>query len=526
MDQFSTVGFASLGLESRASIENPSVSLQDPDSFNELFGSEFGSDSGVKVTPQKSLSLAAVWQAVSMISGDLARLPLDVYRRTDDGEREVDKAHAAWRIVRKRPNDEQHAFKFWRTLFVHTLLWSNGWAWIVRDKSGQVESLIPLLPDRTSLYRDPKSRRLYVVTETQNLDGDPWIKPFPYADVIHISGISTQGTIGAEMVKHARQAWGLALARQKFESRFFKHGVRSGGILELPLGMTEQGQNNLSEGFKKTHEGEDGWFKTVILRDGAKFHQTSFNAKESQLTESSERSVREIARYFNLLPSRLGVEGSVSYNSSESDNQAYLDRTLAPWMSETTNECNAKLLSDQEQTNDSHYFEHNPAALLTMDQLKRYQAYAIGLRNRFMTPNIVCAKENMPKLPWGDEPLPIAGASAAGGADKGENNKPRGPADDAPPDETGEESERQHLMRRVLFRLTDQARRKASRGHRAWGEWFEGGAKTHRSEARDLLGDDELVTGVLTRLSEVNAAPVAELAARVEEICNQLERDA
>lgn len=506
----------------RASIENPSVSLSDPEAWEALYGSGSQSASGVRVTPEKSLSLGAVWQAVSMISGDVARLPLDIYRRTDDG-RETDKRHPVWWLVRHQPNEEQHAFRFWRTLLVHCLLWQNGYAWIEHDHAGRPIGLYPLLPDRTRPARDRETKQLVYVTETTRPDGEPWLRAMWPWEILHFAGLSLDGTAGANMVKHARHAWGLALARQGFESKFFKHGARSGGILELPLGSSEKFQNNVAEGFRKHHEGEDNWFKTVILRDGVKFHQTSFNAEEVQLTESSERSVREVGRFFNLAPSRLGVEGSTSYNSKHEDNKAYLDTTLAPWLTEITFECESKLLTEQERR-ETHYMEHNTAALLRMDLLKRYQAYSIGIRNRWMTPNMVLAKENEPLVDWGDEPVPVPGA--AGGADKGGEEKPRGPADGGGAEGKSGDGGIDLERRRILFRLADHARAKAKKGGRAFGEWIDAGLPTHRQEARERLRDTSPVDDCLRRLEALLDAPVSELQQRVEALAREIESEA
>lgn len=534
-------GLASAGMgpvELRASIENPRVSLSDPEAWEALYGSGSRSDSGVSVTPTKALSHAAMWQGVGMISGDVARMPLDVYRRTQDG-REVDKEHPAWWLVHEQPNDEQHAYRFWRTMVAWAILWGNGYAYIDRHPTtGRPLGLYPLLPDRTAPERDRETGALVYATEYRNRQGRPKLKALWPWEVYHIAGLSLDGTVGAMMIKHARQAIGLALARQKFESRFFRHGVRAGGILELPLGSGEKFQDNVTEGFRRHHEGEDNWFRTVILRDGVKFHQTSFNAQEAQLNEAGERGAREVARFLNLAPSRLGVEGSASYNSKHEDNQAYLDTTLSPWLTEIVHEAKSKLLTEDERRS-THYFEHNTAVMLSMDLLKRYQAYAIGIRNHWLTPNVVLAKENEEKVPWGDEPIPIPGAKSDGGADKGENDKPRGTAKDGEESEgtrdvdwtpaelaqLRDECERRRLERRIVFRLADHARAKARKGHRAFGEWLAGGLATHRQEALDLLGDSTPVDRCLKRLEGLLEAPVSELHSRVESIAAELERE-
>lgn len=513
------VGVASAGMpaiESRASIENPQFSLNDPELWDMLGGGE-RSDSGVKVTPAKALRLAAVWQAVNMISGDVAKLPLDVYKRTDEkGGREIDKRHPAWWIVRRQWNDETHAFRGWRTLMVHALLWNNAWAWIERNGRGEPVALYNLLPDRTAFHRE--GGRLYVTTETRNPEGKPWLRVFDAGDVLHIAGISTDGTQGAALVKSARDVIGKALARQKFAARFFKHGVRAGGILQLPLGASQTYQANVEEGFRRHHEGEDNWFKTVILRDGAEFHKASFNAKEAQLTETGQEDVREVGRYFNLSPSRLGLADSVSYNSKSEDNQAYLDTTLSPWLEEIAAGCWKWMLSDAQQFADSHFFEHNTRTLLKMNYQARVTAGSIGTKARLFSVNEWRAGENLPPIEGGDELPPLPNPmKPAGGADKGDADKPRGKAADAKDAPEGDEAQRL-ARRRAIFGLCRHARQKAATA-RTWALWLKGNLVSHRTEA-----GDELVDQFIEQTRTIDAGE--NLAAAIDTLCQAWEQEA
>ena len=139
-------------------IENPSVSLNNPKIWDQLYGTG-GTNSGINITPESALGIGAVFQAVNLISGDVAKLPLNVYqRRPDLGDkgREVANNHPAQRLIKYRPNSEMSAFKFWRRLMTHALLWSNAYAYIIRDGSGSPVELLPLLPDRTKPMRTPE----------------------------------------------------------------------------------------------------------------------------------------------------------------------------------------------------------------------------------------------------------------------------------------------------------------------------------------------------------------------------------
>lgn len=412
------------------SLENPRLSLSSSAGWDEILDGGTESDAGVKVNPKTALSLGAVWQPVSMISGDVSKLPLDLYRRKDETDREIARQHPAFRLVRRRANPETSARRFWRTVMVQALLWNVSYSFIDRKVSGEPLGLYNLLPDRTRPERH--KGRLVFVTETQKPDGTPWLRAIDPKDIFEVRGISVDGRRACDFLEHARNTIGHALAVRKFGSKFFKNGARVAGVLELPASMKPKTQDKVEEGFKKGHTGEDNWFKTAILRDGAKFHQTAVAPNEGQMIEASEEDVCELARHFNLQPSRLGVRGSVSYNSKESDDQQYLDSTLEPWLGDIADECWMKLLTEAEQQADEYYFEHNTAALLRLNTLQRYQVYAIGIRNRLLLPNECRAAENYPPLPGGDEfpasPTPFG--SSDGGADKKGNERPRGPADD------------------------------------------------------------------------------------------------
>ncbi len=112
------------------SYENPSNPLVPPDNWWE---GGFGgySDAGVSVTRRTALTYAAVWRGVHLISGDVGKLPLCVYKSVGEGK-EKDFRHKAYKLLRRKPNSEMTALVFKRTLQAHVDLQGNGYAWIER----------------------------------------------------------------------------------------------------------------------------------------------------------------------------------------------------------------------------------------------------------------------------------------------------------------------------------------------------------------------------------------------------------
>lgn len=377
-------------LPRNASIENPSYSLNDP-ALWDLLRQGATTETGIAVNADIALSLGAVWQGVSIISGDVANATLNVFEEGDD--RRIDTQHPAEFLVACEWNNETPAFEGWRRMMLHLLLWQNGYAWIERTngRTGKPIGLYNLLPDRTVPKRT-EDGELYYLTE---VDGKPQTL-FP-EEVLHVKGLSMLNGIGLELIVKARESWGLALAAQGFGSKFFSNGAQSAGILEIPASWTEKAAQNLEEGFSKRTGGKDNWFKTVILREGAKFHGVTIDAQKSQMNELREEQVRDTARFLNLPPFKLGLHDSVSYNSQEQGQIQYVTGCLAHWFGAIAGEAEMKLLTLAERKSQSRFMEHNYSKLIEVDQQTMANVLLALRQGEFINANEGRRKLNLPK---------------------------------------------------------------------------------------------------------------------------------
>ena len=93
--------------------------------LNEIF-TDYGlhrkTEAGISVGTNDFVSYSPVHQALQMITGDIAKMKLNVYvRRPDLGPkaREVDRKHQAFRIVKTQANEQMTAFRFWSNFVYH-----------------------------------------------------------------------------------------------------------------------------------------------------------------------------------------------------------------------------------------------------------------------------------------------------------------------------------------------------------------------------------------------------------------------
>jgi hypothetical protein len=124
------------------------------------------SASGVHVNETNAMRVAAVYSCVRVIAETIGSLPLNMYRRLDDGGRERAATHPLQILLHDRPNPWQTAQEFREMLTEHALLRGAGYAfinWRSRE-SNIVDELIPLNPDRVQVEQMPDMSLRYTVT--------------------------------------------------------------------------------------------------------------------------------------------------------------------------------------------------------------------------------------------------------------------------------------------------------------------------------------------------------------------------
>ncbi|MEG0387157.1 MAG: phage portal protein, partial [Niameybacter sp.] len=120
-----------------------------------------GTTSGKTVNERTAMQNTAVYACVRILAETIASLPLHIYRCTDNGK-EKDAGHHLYYLLHNEPNPEMTSFVFRETLMSHLLLWGNAYAQIIRDGTGKVLALYPLMPDKVTVDRTSKGEIYYL----------------------------------------------------------------------------------------------------------------------------------------------------------------------------------------------------------------------------------------------------------------------------------------------------------------------------------------------------------------------------
>ena len=418
--------------------------------------------SGVEVDESTALQYSAVFRAVRLLAGCVATLPLHLYLRIDEKNRERVRDHPLVPLLNQRPNPETTARCLRETLTAHVLLWGNGYARIDRVGERPIALWI-MAPDRVEVRRE-EGQIIYLFRDGSEA------RPRRYlADqVLHLRGLGGDGLVGWSVIRAARESLGNALAAERQAGAFFGNGARPGGVLKHPLRLSDVAAKKLRASWQETHGGAGNAHKVAILEEGMTWEATGIPPEDAQLLDTRKFSVTEIARWFGIPPHLLYDLERATFTNIEAQGLEFLRFSLRYWLDVWSEAVSLSLLTEDEQQD--HYCEHLTDALVSADIQARNAAYRQGREGGWLSVNDIRAKENMnPIGPAGDIYLVPANMQPADQLldppDAEENDEPE---NEKPPDPQPEaQSVRDHWTAEVLARFDRRAAAAVRRAVRA-----------------------------------------------------------
>jgi len=349
--------------------------------------------SGEAVSPERALALSAYFACVRLISEDIGKLPMSLYRRVPKGKAPADD-HPVAKLMRVTPNDEMTAMSFRETMTHYALGWGNAVAEIQRNGRGVPIALHPIHPSRVRMRRLDDLSLVYDIGSDVILGGTQFdtvrLRP---EDVLHIHGLGSNGLFGYSIARLAAESIGIGLAAQTFGATFFGNGASVGGVLEHPGKLDDAARKNLRDSWQAMHGGPANAGKTAILEEGLKFSRTSIPPDDAQFLETRQFEVEEICRWFRVPPHKAQQLLRATFTNIEQQNQEYVVDCLTSWSTRWEQEGARKLLAPNEI--DRLYFKFDFRELLRGDHNARANFYRTQVNIGAMTPNEVRAAEDM-----------------------------------------------------------------------------------------------------------------------------------
>jgi HK97 family phage portal protein len=450
--------------------------MQSSQSWWPLLGS-IQTSSGVAITEKSALSLSAYSCGVRVISETISSLPCHLLERKD--ERTWGKAvdESLYGIVHDEPNTEQDSMLFFDTQLAWMIGWGDCYAEVQRF-AGEVKAVWPIHPSRipvrnirrntgkvTEIHAGEPGEIVFYVN---NDDGSQ--SPIPASSMLHIAGpLSQNGITGQGHVSFGRNALGLTQATEDHAAAFFKNGANPNMAIKSPKIVGKETADRLRQQWQTVFGGVKNHYKTVLLEDGMEPVAFTFSPQVTQLIESRQHNVVEMARLLRIPPYFLMDLQQAKFNNVESQGQDLVIFSLMPWIVRLEKGMKRQLLTPEQKKNLK--FRFNVMGLLRGDQAARAAFYQAGFAMGVFSPNDIRELEDMNPVEGGDQrfvpannlvPLTAIGEMAEATIDKmkaeTEKAKEPTPAPVAPaPAETDDDEESDAAAENVAKMLEIQS---------------------------------------------------------------------
>ena len=353
--------------------------------------------SGMRVSADNALRLAAVYASVRILAETMASLPFVLYRQRTDGGKDKVTDHWLYRLLAKRPNRYQNPFEWREMLQGHLALRGNAYNQIVANSRGEITDLVPIHPDRIRMELTPSGDYRYRVMD--RLGNESIV---PRGDIWHLRGLSSDGLMGMSPIELARESLGMALAAQDYGSRFFANDAKpTGGWIEFPGSFKDaEAKKVFRESYQQAQSGANRG-KVLVLENGMKFHEVGVTNKDAQFLELRKFQITDIARLFRVPPHMIADLERATFSNIEQQSLEFVMHTMTPWAERWEASIESDLLLDGDELE----VEFDFANLMRGDAASRSTYYQSGIQNGWLTRNEARIAENLNPLDGLDEPL-------------------------------------------------------------------------------------------------------------------------
>ena len=164
--------------------------------------------------------------------------------------------------------------------------------------------------------------------------------------MIHLVKNSYDGVNGVSVLTYAARSIKLAGNTENSANSFFTNGCNLSGVLTVQGQLNDKQRNDIRSSWNQAYN--NGGNGLAILQGNMEYKPIQLNAADSQMLESRQFNVEDIARFFGISPILLGDLTHANYNSIEAMQQMFLLHTLQPYITLIEEEFTRKLIKPSE----------------------------------------------------------------------------------------------------------------------------------------------------------------------------------
>lgn len=342
----------------------------------------YATAAGVVVTEEAALTIPTVFDCNAILCDAVGQVPLILYDRIGQDERERATTSLAYRL-REQPNDDQSAIEFKREMQQAANFYPFAYGEI-EWRGAEPVNVWPRHPSRVKVERTSAGKR-YAYLED---DERTW-RPIIPANMLRVPG--------RPVLKYAGETLGQALALERYSTRQFAKSPRPAGVIQADKGVVydEPAKKRIREQLDAKQPGEWMW-----VPEGLTVAPYGMTNQQAEYSELRKAMIAECARFWRIPPYMLGLleSGTVSYASVNTQGVDFVVYCLMPLLVGWEQAIGRDLLVDKR----GQFAEFLAASLLRGTTKERYDVYLIAINNGIMSVNEVRRLENLNPRAGGD----------------------------------------------------------------------------------------------------------------------------
>ena len=327
------------------------------------------------VTKEKAMEIPTVQACVNLIAGTIASLPINLYKKGEDGVVE-EMRNRRTMLLNNDTGDTLTATQFWKAMIEDYYLGKGGYAYInwsgvdVKSIHYVDESEVSIVKNTDPIFKD------YDIL----IRGSQY-KPFEFFKILRKT---KDGMSSRSITEDSPLIINVAYSGLTYEESLVRKGGNKRGFLKSPRKLTQPAIDALKDAFRRLYGSTDE--NVVVLNDGIDFQEASNTSVEMQLNENKKANTTEICKLFGI------PDGMINGSPTTADIDSFI-RTCTVVMNDIECSLDRDLLLESEKG--LFYWAFDTKELTRGNIKERYEAYKIGLEKNFLQIDEVREKEDL-----------------------------------------------------------------------------------------------------------------------------------
>jgi len=346
-----------------------------PDTENRGVANTAPAREAVAVTPTTALSLVAVSRSTSVLETAIMQIPVNVYRGNDQLTTPL------WLETPDIENQISQA-EWLGTTLIHMAIFGNAY-WHIRRGPRGIVNITNLHPSDVSVSQDETGKIYYLYKS----------KRYSSADIKHLKlfhNPSSTSLLGEGPLQRHKSVLRSALDLHNYADNWFRQAAVPTGTLTTSEFLSADVAKQNKEAFIASQQERS----VAVLSSGLKYDTIALSPEQAQFLENQKFITRQIAMMFGVPTMYLGmgIEGQgMTYVNGNEDRAKLFQDGLQQYIVRIQQAITDLLPRGQ-------YAEFNLTEFLRPNTKTRYESYAIGLSNNFLTVNEVREMEGMSEI--------------------------------------------------------------------------------------------------------------------------------